>query len=424
MFTEQSTCTVSHASVSLKTEPTTLQELFMSDIKQVIIIGAGASGLMAGIMAARGGAAVTILEKEKKPGRKLLRTGNGKCNLTNTGDPRHAYHGTDPGFAARALDAFSVQDTIRFFTEIGLYTTSKDGWIYPYAGQAESVLACLLREAAKLRIKIKNNETVTAVTKKDNHFDVQTSTWTYRADSVILACGTPASLVKSQLPCNGLTLAESLGHSTVPQRPSLVPLVCEGAEKKGWAGVRIQGTCSLWSEGIMLASETGQLQLTEQGVSGIPVFNISGRALILMGGGLPVTLKLDFFPDFDREMTQAFLESRRILLGTDDMKSILTGLFPEKLIPALISGAHNIAELTENIKACTLFVKGSAGAGSAQVMSGGIRTYEVDAATSESRICPGLFITGELLDIDGACGGWNLQLAWSTGANAGRHAAD
>ena len=174
----------------------------------------------------------------------------------------------------------------------------------------------------------------------------------------------------------------------------------------------------------MLASETGQLQLTEQGVSGIPVFNISGRALILMGGGLPVTLKLDFFPDFDREMTQAFLESRRILLGTDDMKSILTGLFPEKLIPALISGAHNIAELTENIKACTLFVKGSAGAGSAQVMSGGIRTYEVDAATSESRICPGLFITGELLDIDGACGGWNLQLAWSTGANAGRHAAD
>ena len=395
----------------------------MSDKKQVIIIGAGASGLMAGIMAARGGAVVTILEKEKKPGRKLLRTGNGKCNLTNTGDMRYAYHGTDPAFASRALDSFSVQDTIRFFTEIGLYTTSKDGWIYPYAGQAESVLACLLRECAKLKIKIKNNETVIAVTKKAGHFDVQTSTWTYRADCVILSCGTAASLVKSQLPCNGLMIAESLGHSTVPQRPSLVPLICEGAEKMGWGGVRIQGTCTLCVQGTELASETGQLQLTEQGVSGIPVFNLSGRALILLDGGLPVTLKLDFFPDFDREMTRAFLDNRRKMLGTEDMKSILTGLFPEKLIPALTSGAHSIEELTDNIKSCELSVKSSAGAASAQVMSGGIRTCEVNAATSESVICPGLFITGELLDIDGSCGGWNLQLAWSTGANAGRHAA-
>ena len=396
----------------------------MSDKKQVIIIGAGASGLMAGIMAARGGAGVTILEKEKKPGRKLLRTGNGKCNLTNTGDIRRAYHGTDPGFAARALDAFSVQDTIRFFTEIGLYTTSRDGWIYPYAGQAESVLACLLREAAKLKVKIKNNETVLAVTKREDRFYVQTSSWTYTADCVILSGGTAASLVKSQLPCNGLTLAESLGHSSVPQRPSLVPLACEGADKKGWGGVRIQGTCTLCTQGVELASETGQLQLTEQGVSGIPVFNISGRALILLDGGLPVTLKLDFFPDFDREMTKAFLESRRTLLGTDDMKSVLTGLFPEKLIPALTKGTFSIEDLTNRIKSCELHVKGSAGVGSAQVMSGGIRTDEVDAATSESMICPGLFITGELLDIDGVCGGWNLQFAWSTGANAGRHAAD
>ena len=395
----------------------------MSDKKQIIIIGAGASGLIAGIMAARGGAGVTILEKEKKPGRKLLRTGNGKCNLTNTGDMRYAYHGTDPGFAARAIDAFSVQDTIRFFTEIGLYTTSRDGWVYPYAEQAESVLTCLLREAAKLKVKIKNNETVTAVTKEGNQFNVQTSTWTYRADCVILSCGTAASLVKSQLPCNGLMLAESLGHNMVPQRPSLVPLVCEGAAKKGWGGVRIRGTCSLCVKEVELASESGQLQLTEQGVSGIPVFNISGKALILKDGGLPVTLKLDFFPDFDREMTRAFLEKRQTMLGTDDMKSILIGLFPDKLIPALTSGAHSIEELTDRIKTYELHVTGSAGAGSAQVMSGGIRTDEVNASTSESLICPGLFITGELLDIDGSCGGWNLQLAWSTGANAGRHAA-
>ena len=396
----------------------------MSDKKQVIIIiGAGASGLMAGIMAARGGARVTILEKEKKPGRKLLRTGNGKCNLTNTGDMRRAYHGTDPGFAARALNAFSVQDTIRFFTEIGLYTTSKGGWIYPYAEQAESVLACLLREAAKLKVKIKNNETVIAVTREDDHFNVQTASWTYTADRVILSVGTAASLVKSQLPCNGLKLAEILGHSTVPQRPSLVPLVCEEAEKKGWSGVRIHGTCTLCTQGLEMASETGQLQLTEQGVSGIPVFNLSGRALILLDSGLPVTLKLDFFPDFDRAMTQSFLENRRDLLGTDDMKSILTGLFPEKLIPALTKGALSIEDLTDRIKTCELRVKGSAGAGSAQVMSGGIRTDEVNPTTSESMLCPGLFITGELLDTDGVCGGWNLQFAWSTGANAGRHAA-
>jgi predicted flavoprotein YhiN len=134
-------------------------------------------------------------------------------------------------------------------------------------------------------------------------------------------------------------------------------------------------------------------------------------------------LKLDLFPDFDREMTRAFLKNRGTMLGTEDMKSILTGLFPEKLIPALTKDANCIEELTDNIKSCELHVKGSAGAGSAQVMSGGIRTDEVNAVTSESVVCPGLYITGELLDIDGVCGGWNLQLAWSTGANAGRHAA-
>lgn len=395
----------------------------MADKKQVIIIGGGASGLMAGIMAARGGAGVTILEKEKRPGRKLLRTGNGRCNLTNTGDPHRAYHGTDPGFVAQALRAFSVQDTIAFFTGIGLYTTSRDGWIYPYAEQAESVLSCLLREAARLKIKIKNSETVLSVRKIKDHFDVATSSWTYRADSVILACGSSASLVKSQLPVNGISLAGSLGHRAIPQRPALVPLTCREAAKKGWAGVRIHGTCTLYANGMPIDSASGQIQLTEQGVSGIPVFNISGKALILLDGGLPVTLKLDFFPDFDRKMTRDFFAARQKMLGTEDMKTILTGVFPEKLIPALAKGASSLEDLTENIKAMELPVTGSPGEGSAQVLSGGIRTDEVDASTSESKLCPGLFITGELLDIDGVCGGWNLQFAWSTGANAGRHAA-
>ncbi len=395
----------------------------MSDKKQVIIIGAGASGLMAGVMAARGGAEVTILEKEKKPGRKLLRTGNGRCNLTNTGDYRAVYHGTDPSWAARVLDRFSVQDTIRFFTEIGLYTTNRDGWVYPYAEQAESVLTCLLRECARLKIKIKNNETVLSIARHAGQFDVKTPSWTYRADRVILACGTAASLAKSQLPYNGLLLAAKTGHQVVPQRPALVPLLCEGAGRLGWAGVRIHGSCTLYQGDMPIASDSGQLQLTEQGISGIPVFNISGAAPILLDGGLPVSVKLDFFPDFDREMTFAFLNSRKELLRTEDLRELLTGVFPEKLIPALISGQTTVKALTDRIKAFRLTVRGTQGAPYAQVMSGGVRTDEVDASTLESKVCPGFYITGELLDLYGSCGGFNLQLAWSTGAIAGRSAA-
>ena len=164
----------------------------------ILVVGGGASGLIAAITAARRGASVTVLERSKKPLMKLLRTGNGRCNLTNTGSDRFVYHGTDPSFAHAVLKNFSVQETIALFLSLGVYTTNHDGWVYPYSEQAESVAKNILLECSRLHIKIKNNETVTRIVRIAPGFDVSTKTWTYHADKVILATGSSASLSDSE----------------------------------------------------------------------------------------------------------------------------------------------------------------------------------------------------------------------------------
>lgn len=391
--------------------------------KTVLVVGAGASGMAAAIAAARAGASVTLLEKEEKPGRKLLATGNGRCNLTNVGDYEKAYFGGEPAFAKKVREFLSESEVMAFFRGLGLAMTEENGRVYPYSGQAESVRYVLLRELSALRVRVKCGEEVLFASKEGDGFHVRTRTWDYVADALVLACGTSASLTKKQLPANGFLLAEGFGHRLAPLVPALVPLRVAEAGKLAFFGVRLRGSVLVCAEGESLAEDTGQLQLTENGISGIPVFNVSGRAARAMGQGKRVRACLDFLPDIPKEETVAYL---RGISGGRPVWETLKGLFPDRLVRSFQKSFSDkepsLEELAGRIRRLELTVTGTAGEGYAQVLSGGVLTGEVSSRTLASKLVPGLFLTGEMLDIDGLCGGFNLQFAWATGILAGREA--
>lgn len=388
--------------------------------RQVVITGAGASGMMAAIMAARNGAAVTVLEQNEKPGKKICATGNGKCNFSNLVMPEDAYRGTHPEFVKDAFAQFSVKDTVEFFKELGIFPLDRNGYLYPRSNQAQSVVDVLCMEASHLGVKIKTNEQVTAIetAKNGKKFQVLTKGWHYEADALILANGSKASSISGS-DGSGYELAKKMGHRIIPVYPALTALKCKGPAFKTWAGVRTEGKVSLFINGKFHKSERGELQLTEYGISGIPVFQISTYAIRAVHEGEKAELRVDFLPELTEEETRELLHARKKACPYKNEKELLVGLFPEKLSKVLTSQKH----LLSAIKEFPLEVQDGMSFFQAQVCSGGVDTSQVNTHTMESKLCRNLYFAGELLDIDGTCGGYNLQWAWSSGAAAGIHAA-
>lgn len=434
-------------------------------MKQIVVIGAGASGLMAAISAARMGAAVTVLEQNEKPGKKLNATGNGRCNLTNLAQPADAWRGTYPEFVKDALREFSVEDTLRFFTELGLEPVSKNGYVYPRSMQASTVTEVLTAKAQSLGVKIKTREKVQALQEMPkgassslHRWTVHTGSWQYDCDAVILACGSKASNI-SGADGSGYALAKALGHPVVPPFPALCGLKLTGDRRifSGWAGVRTEGSVTVTiyklpscpgrdtdlagaqssypeSDTDMAGArqsadpayterthQTGELQLTDYGISGIPVFQVSRYAVQALRDGCRVSVSLDFLPEIPAERLEEFWEKRRRTLRciSQRERDLYRGLFPEKLAK-LLAEQKNGAVLS---KGWSFPVSGGMGFEAAQVCGGGVDIAQVDSRTMRSRLLDGISFTGELLDIDGTCGGYNLQWAWSSGYTAGKYAA-
>ncbi len=390
---------------------------------KIIIIGGGASGLMAAVMAARRGADVTVLEHQSACGKKILATGNGKCNLTNTHIYPGAYRSHAPGAVAEVLGRFTVEDTLDLFSGLGLYTREKNGWVYPYSQQARTVLQILLTEIGHLGVDVRTQVHIQKIfpdTSGRGQWRLCTDSGIYRGDAVILAAGSKASNLPGA-DGSGYQLAKSLGHKIRPVLPALVPLVGEGDHFEQWAGVRMDARITLRLDGKDVQEETGEVQMTGYGVSGIPVFQLSRYAVEGLHEKKRAELSLDLFPSLDVQGLEDLLRGKKAQSPHKDWTAVLMGIFPEK-ISRIAARPAQPRRIARKLKDWKIPIKGWQDYTYAQVCMGGVDLQQVDPRTLESRLHKGLYFAGEILDVDGACGGYNLQWAWSSGAVAGRAA--
>lgn len=433
---------------------------------QVIVIGAGASGMMAAAWAAMAGRRVIVLEHKEKAGKKLYATGNGKCNFTNENMDPKLFHGNRT-LAASVLGRFGKEETLDFFHQIGILPMSRNGYFYPNSQTAASVVRALEQMLARLEVSVCTGVKIESVSSRKRgkiRFAVQTDSGEYRGEKLIVATGL---LAYPGLGSDGsaLDLVRSFGHGFTPVVPALCGLCAEGLHFGESAGVRTDGRIRLLVDGVCVAEDEGELQLTEYGLSGIPVFQVSRHASLALRDKRKVTAEIDFLPRLSKEETvrelMLRLDSRLLSVRTagdrEQAKGMpdrlsdntrgsaadrervgdrLNGLLHHKLVSVLLARAgigeeqpatkiptkkiHSLAAL---MKRCEVTVVSSRGFDHAQVCAGGIRDGEVDPETLESRLVEGLYFCGEILNVDGPCGGYNLQWAWSSGVTAGRNAA-
>ena len=390
---------------------------------KIVIIGGGASGITAAITAARNGAEVTVLERENKPLKKLAVTGNGKCNLSNLSIEEDSFRSSQPQTARRIADRFGMAETFSFFERMGILIIQKgENRVYPACESAAQVCRLMLAEAKNLGVKIKNTEEVKTVVKNDDGtFKVVTDTWHYPADKVILACGTNAS-IETDKEVLAEKLAPKFGLKTHTYLPALTKLYGSGSYMKKWAGVRTFAVIRMYCNDEYVTETYGEIQLTESGISGIPVFELSRYVNIMISRGYEIQMEIDFFPDCDEESLSNVIRKTIGNAGYKTVRMAFLGILPEKLIDAIVTDEMDRAEAVRTVKQFRFPVASLSKISESQVCSGGIDLTEVTEDLELKKV-PGFFVTGEALDVDGACGGYNLQWAWSTGALAGRKAS-
>lgn len=386
-------------------------------MKKIAVIGGGASGLMAAITAARGGAAVTIYEKNDRVGKKLLATGNGRCNLTNTEAERKNYHGGAADFVCRAEKRFWVEETLDFFSEIGLMTKTEDGGkVYPYSDRASSVLDVLRAELERCGVRMVCGFDVKEIRKKGGAFKI----FSYdgraeAADFVIFSAGGKAS--PSMSGGSGYDILKAVGHTVTSLRPSIVQLKADNKNLGGLKGVKCRARLTLGG-----VSSFGELLFTDGGLSGPPAFFLSSY----YEPGRENFAEIDFFDSFsEKELFNTIRKNAQLF---SDCGQLFTGMLHKSIGAAVLKQCgishcadckslknRELSEICRTLKHFPCRITGTASWNNAQVTSGGIKAGEVDGETLQSKKCDGLYITGEILDIDGDCGGFNLQWAWSSG---------
>ena len=401
----------------------------------IIVVGGGASGLMAAVTAAAAGDKVAVLEQNDRVGRKLLATGNGRCNYTNQYQDRSCYHSENAAFPWGILGQFDAERTVDFFQELGIYPKSRNGYLYPNSDQASAILDVLVMECSRLHVEFYREQKCTQILPQKSGFLIKTNAGELRARRVILAAGSKAPAIPGS-DGSGYALAKGLGHPLTPILPALVQLRCREDFYRSISGVRVQGQVSIFADNACIAKDQGEIQLTAYGISGIPVFQVSAAAAEALYAGKTVTAVLDFMPGMGWEEFLHFLDARVQARPEKTLEEFFTGLFPKKLSCLWIrlcrlegrQRVHTLSKAQWNrighlIRQFETKVTETNPFKQAQVCRGGVDTRSVDPATLESRLVKGLYFAGELLDVDGLCGGYNLQWAWSSGFVAGREAA-
>lgn len=401
--------------------------------------------MVAAIAAAGEGACVTIYEGNDRLGKKLLATGNGKCNLGNRKLSADEYHGDSPKLIRQCLERFGAEDTIAFFEGLGLMVKDKNGYLYPVSEQASSVLDVLRLAVERLHITVVYGAKINSLkAQKDGCYQVGWTGGTAVHDAVIIACGSKAS-PKTGSDGSGYRLAAQLGIRVVPVVPALVQLKCAEDYCKAIAGVRTDALIHIWNGSKKVTEERGELQLVEYGISGIPVFQLSGLVNQLLQRQASQEAKknqlcaeIDFLPQLSLEDWKAFAGKRLKAAGKKSpmtVEEFFTGLLHKKLMTLFIRLAglktnmllseaepERLWEVFRLCKSFSLHITGSNSYDNAQICAGGVSLKEVtDQLESVSH--KGLYFAGEVLHVDGRCGGYNLQWAWTSGYIAGKAAA-
>lgn len=428
--------------------------------RRTVVIGGGASGCMAAIAAAQAGADVLLLEKNEKLAKKIYATGNGRCNLTNLYMDASCYHtqkgGEDLPRIMEAVSRFSPEDLLSFFEDLGVFTHDRDGYVYPRTDQAETIARALEKKIRSLGIQVLTRCCVTDVERdgdifllrvrreaqKKNRTEKKTSalvTQTFQAQAVILCTGGMAAPSFGSTG-DGYRFAAAFSHHLVPPLPALTQLECRCPHLKRAAGVRCAASVTLAEKTVppkVLAVETGELQITEYGISGIPVMQLSAAAARALHAGQTLFVRIDFLPWFQGE--ELFAQEIRRRLGEDRnqmLGDLFLGLTHKKAVDLLLSqkglqaemkakrfSQKELEDILRSFRAFDMDVLSVRSFTHAQVTSGGIPLSEI-RDTFSSKYQQGLYMAGELLDVDGRCGGYNLQWAMTSGFLAGTAAAN
>lgn len=398
-------------------------------MKDLVIIGGGASGLTAAITAARNGKNVTIIEKNNKCAKKLLITGNGKCNFWNEDQNLIHYHSNNKELLNKFITKERQNLALKFINSLGIVPKIKNGYYYPFSNQALSMHNALLLECQKLNIQIIKDLNVTNIIKKET-FIINPNKENIKTKNIIISTGSKAA-PKTGSDGQGYELAKKFNHNIITPLPSLVQLKGKEPYFKNWSGLRCEVTVSLFIDNKFIKKETGEIQLTDYGVSGICIFNLSRYASIAINKNKKVKISINFMPF--TEKPKEFIKNLNKNTYKKTTNELLEGFLNYKLIDIILKKAkikrniplntlteNEINKLIQNITNFELNITETHNMDHAQVCTGGIPLTEINSETLESLKIKNLYFTGEIIDIDGDCGGYNLSWAWISGIIAGK----
>ena len=402
-------------------------------MKDVIIVGGGASGLIAAITAARRGLQVGIIERLNRVGKKILVTGNGRCNMTNTEITAQNYHSYDAVPFEKVLERFGYQETEAFFEELGIIPLIEGKKVYPLSEQATSVLDVLRMEIERLGIEVITDTKIVELKKRKKGWKLfDEAGQAFETKEVIVATG---GMTNNSLGCDGLgyELLKRCGHTLKTPYPVLVHLLSNTPYCKMMKGTKIKANVQILVRGQLKREEYGEVLFTEDGLSGPPIFQVSQVASLATLEKKETEVRLDLFPDRNEEALVSLMYERITAHPERSIEQLLIGMLHKRVIMPLLKAAKiesihrpieqleydEIIRLVNVMKGLRFEIQGTRGYKFAQVTAGGIRTLEINLETMESLKESGLYITGEVMDVAGDCGGYNLQWAWATGFIAG-----
>ncbi len=400
----------------------------------VIIIGGGPAGMMAAIAMCDSSLKTAIIEHGDKVGRKILVTGNGKCNLTNMNMGRDCYNSDSDGAFYDVIENYDPNWLIGKFCDMGMLTRERDGYVYPASEQASTVLDTLRNAVNKAGCDViseSNVKLASRISDREKGFIVSTDKGEYTCDKLILACGSKC-YSKTGSDGFGYKLARYFGHRIIDVIPALGPIECSENFFPALKGVRAKGKITI--SGYVNLSDRGEIQFTEYGISGIPVFQLSRHIIRAINMGEDIEVELDLYPDHAEELVKMYLDKFRST--AEDVTMLLNSMINKKLAvvianrckikpsaPAASLSDSDLDKLCDMIKHFKVSPVEGRGYDMAQVCAGGVDLEEIDTSTMESLKCKGLYICGEMLDVDGICGGYNLHWAFASGYLAGLAAA-